>query len=42
MLGGWDKGGISRDELVKMMAGGAELDQLTHELERQLDAPEAK
>jgi hypothetical protein len=24
------------------MAGGAELDQLTHELERQLDAPEAK
>ncbi len=34
MLGAWDKGGISRDELVKMMAGGAELDQLTHELER--------
>jgi simple sugar transport system ATP-binding protein len=42
MLGAWDKAGISRDELVKMMAGGAELDQLTHELERQLDAPEAK
>jgi simple sugar transport system ATP-binding protein len=42
MLGAWDKGGISRDELVKMMAGGAELEQLTHELERQLDAPEAK
>jgi simple sugar transport system ATP-binding protein len=35
MLGAWDKGGISRDELVKMMAGGAELDQLTHELERE-------
>jgi simple sugar transport system ATP-binding protein len=34
MLGAWDKSGISRDELVKMMAGGAELDQLTHELER--------
>jgi simple sugar transport system ATP-binding protein len=34
MLGAWDKGGITRDELVKMMAGGAELEQLTHELER--------
>ena len=34
MLGAWDKGEISRDELVKMMAGGAELDHLTHELER--------
>jgi simple sugar transport system ATP-binding protein len=34
MLGAWDKGGIGRDELVKMMAGGAELDQLTHELEQ--------
>jgi simple sugar transport system ATP-binding protein len=34
MLGAWDKRGIARDELVKMMAGGAELDQLTHELER--------
>ena len=33
MLGAWDKGGISRDELVKMMAGGAELTQLQHELE---------
>jgi simple sugar transport system ATP-binding protein len=38
MLGAWDKGGISRDELVKMMAGGAELEQLTHELERQLNS----
>jgi simple sugar transport system ATP-binding protein len=37
MLGAWDKGGISRDELVKMMSGGAELDQLTHELERELE-----
>jgi simple sugar transport system ATP-binding protein len=34
LLGAWDRGKISRDELVKMMAGGAELDQLTHELER--------
>jgi simple sugar transport system ATP-binding protein len=34
MLGAWDKGGIERDELVRMMAGGAELEQLTHELER--------
>jgi simple sugar transport system ATP-binding protein len=34
MLGAWDKGGIGRDELVKMMAGGAELEQLSHELER--------
>ena len=34
MLGAWDKGGIGRDELVRMMAGGAELEQLTHELER--------
>jgi simple sugar transport system ATP-binding protein len=39
MLGAWDKGGISRDELVRMMAGGAELEQLTHELERQLHRP---
>ena len=34
MLGAWDKGRISRDELVRMMAGGAELEQLTHELEQ--------
>jgi simple sugar transport system ATP-binding protein len=34
MLGAWDKGGIERDELVRMMAGGAELEQLSHELER--------
>jgi simple sugar transport system ATP-binding protein len=39
LLGSWERGGISRDELVKMMAGGAELDQLTHELERSLDRP---
>jgi simple sugar transport system ATP-binding protein len=34
LLGAWNRGEISRDELVKMMAGGAELDQLTQELER--------
>ena len=37
LLGDWERGGISRDELVKMMAGGTELDQLTHELERSLE-----
>jgi simple sugar transport system ATP-binding protein len=34
MVGAWDKGAISRDELVRMMAGGAELEQLAHELEQ--------
>ena len=32
-LGNFAKEELPRDELVKMMAGGAELDQLTHELE---------
>ena len=32
-MGNFAKGELSRDELVRMMAGGAELDQLTHELE---------
>jgi simple sugar transport system ATP-binding protein len=36
LMGNWDRKEISRDELVQVMAGGAELDQLTHELERQL------
>ncbi len=39
--GSWSKGEISRDDLVKMMSGGAELDALTHELERELEAPKA-
>jgi simple sugar transport system ATP-binding protein len=39
LLGSWERGEISRDELVTMMAGGAELDELTHELERSLDGP---
>jgi simple sugar transport system ATP-binding protein len=34
MFGSYDKGEITRDELIQAMAGGAELDQLTHELER--------
>ncbi len=36
LLGDWARNEISRDQLVQTMAGGAELDQLTHELERQL------
>jgi len=32
-MGNFAKAELPRDELVKMMAGGAELDQLTHELE---------
>ncbi len=36
LMGDWARDEISRDDLVQTMAGGAELDQLTHELERQL------
>jgi simple sugar transport system ATP-binding protein len=36
LLGSWKKGEISRDELVKLMSGGAELDALSHEIEREL------
>lgn len=32
-LGFFDKSEMSRDRLIQMMAGGQELDQLTHELE---------
>jgi simple sugar transport system ATP-binding protein len=39
LMGSWKKGEINRDELVKLMSGGAELDALAHELERTL--PEA-
>jgi simple sugar transport system ATP-binding protein len=42
LLGSWQKGEISRDEIIKMMSGGAELDALSHELERVLDTPVAK
>ncbi|MFL5840452.1 MAG: ATP-binding cassette domain-containing protein [Thermoleophilaceae bacterium] len=41
LMGTWNKGEISRDELIKMMSGGAELDALTHELEQALDTPVA-
>ncbi len=37
LVGDWRRGEIDRDELVKKMSGGAELDQLTHELERKLE-----
>jgi simple sugar transport system ATP-binding protein len=33
-LGSFAKADVSRDELTRLMAGGAELDQLAHELER--------
>ncbi len=33
MLGSYAKSEITRDELIRQMAGGAELDQLQHELE---------
>jgi len=39
LQGAWKKGEISRDELIKLMSGGAELDALTHELERVLEEP---
>jgi simple sugar transport system ATP-binding protein len=39
LLGKWERGEISRDELVKMMSGGAELDQLTHDLEQTIERP---
>jgi simple sugar transport system ATP-binding protein len=40
LQGSWNRGEITRDELVQMMAGGAELDQLTHELQRELSKRE--
>jgi simple sugar transport system ATP-binding protein len=39
LMGDWRKNEISRDELVKQMSGGAELDALEHELQRVLDTP---
>jgi simple sugar transport system ATP-binding protein len=36
LQGAWNRGEITRDELVKLMAGGAELDQLTHELHQEM------
>jgi simple sugar transport system ATP-binding protein len=37
-MGDWKRGEITRDEIVTKMSGGAELEELTHELERQLGA----
>jgi simple sugar transport system ATP-binding protein len=37
LVGDWRKSEISREELVKQMSGGAELDALEHELRRTLD-----
>ena len=34
LAGDWKKGEIERDELVREMSGGAELDALAHELQR--------
>jgi simple sugar transport system ATP-binding protein len=34
LMGSWDKGEITRDELVLKMSGGAELEALAHELAR--------
>jgi simple sugar transport system ATP-binding protein len=33
-MGSWRKNEITRDELVRQMSGGAELDALEHELQR--------
>jgi simple sugar transport system ATP-binding protein len=33
-LGSFPKADVSREELTRLMAGGAELEQLAHELER--------
>ena len=42
-LGTWEKSEISRDEMIGMMSGGAELEQLSHELEAaaEIDAADA-
>ena len=34
VIGDYAKGTITRDDLIRQMAGGAELDELTHELEQ--------
>jgi simple sugar transport system ATP-binding protein len=35
VIGDYKRGSVTREELVRQMAGGTELDELTHELERQ-------
>jgi simple sugar transport system ATP-binding protein len=41
VMGDWRKGEITRDELIRNMSGGAELDALEHELRRSLDQDQA-
>jgi simple sugar transport system ATP-binding protein len=41
MTADWTRAEVSRDELVRAMAGGAELDQLAHELQAMGSQPEA-
>jgi simple sugar transport system ATP-binding protein len=41
VMGSWNRGDITRDELVQKMAGGAELEQLTHELESAIEGSPA-
>jgi simple sugar transport system ATP-binding protein len=41
-LGDFAKGEITRDELTQMMAGGAELEQLSHELSREAPTEDGK
>jgi simple sugar transport system ATP-binding protein len=41
LMGSWNKGEITRDELVLKMSGGAELEALTHEIEQVLGTPAA-
>jgi simple sugar transport system ATP-binding protein len=33
MMASWDRSEVSRDELIRAMAGGSELDELSHEIE---------
>ena len=41
VLGAWRRGEITRDDLIKNMSGGAELDALEHELQRSLTPQQA-
>jgi simple sugar transport system ATP-binding protein len=41
VIGDYKRGAVTRDELIRQMSGGAELDALTHELERSGGQPSA-
>ena len=41
VMADYRRGEVTRDELIRQMAGGAELDALTHELERSSERPAA-